>query len=74
MLMRYSVRKFTASLLIFTMFFQVLPISAFAGERTILPISRQTQYANASPYAVGNSGDSKGSRTNREIRNIKWRK
>jgi uncharacterized protein YjdB len=54
MFMRYNTRKFTATLLIFTMFFQILPLSAFANARTIIPIPRQTQYAYASPDAVGN--------------------
>jgi hypothetical protein len=50
--MQYKAKKFIASLLIFTMFFQVLPLSAFANER-IIPISNHTEYTYASFIGSG---------------------
>jgi hypothetical protein len=51
-LMRYNSKRLVASLLVFTMIFQVLPLTAFASEGTIPPIPGQTQY-----HAAGGNGD-----------------
>ncbi|MDR1379584.1 MAG: hypothetical protein LBJ36_11135, partial [Synergistaceae bacterium] len=55
--MRYNAKKFIASLLIFTMIFQVLPLTAFANERTIVPNLKQVQYAYAFLDVVEGNGD-----------------
>ena len=42
--MRYNAKKITSFLLIFTMVFQILPLTAFANERNINPIPRPARH------------------------------
>lgn len=49
--MRYNNKRFTALLLIFTMVFQVLPLTAFASERTVVQIPNPTQHEPLYLYA-----------------------